>query len=390
MAHLLLGAEAGLQQTEKKRLSTLVHQTDSELRDEDWPELLQNDPLADSVVEDSRSASHEVRALLLQGMMLGCKSIPNAPSSYRLFLEEVESVLCTAPSTGLASEAYLLARPVWISMALGPGALVHTYSDPAIARTLAHTGQLLDDAATRRLAENNYWNLQLIREGAWTTGGPAYVHTLQVRLMHARVRLALQGKIPREDLAGESMNQRRMVRTWLDFSTVGPLALARLGIDWTEEEKQAVSQLWQLVGRLLGIPERLMISLSKPGMPEIWLNFLDQGNVIPTEEALHLTRSMLEALGKRMSVVLKLPPLVSHGLMQAFVRHIHGDSLADAMGVAQSDVASLVPFFVDANRYRVQQIRSNEQIKNKQLQQARMEIEAIVASFPGRAAYQSN
>lgn len=322
-------------------------------------------------------------------MMLGCKSIPNAPSSYRVFLEETESVLYNAPSLGLATQAYLLARPMWISMALGPGALIHTYSDPAIAKTLARTGQLLDDAATRRLAENNYWNLQLIREGTWAIGGAAYVHTLQVRLMHARVRLALQGRILQDNLAGESMNQRRMMRTLLDFSTVGPLALARLGIDWTDEEKQAVSELWQLVGRLLGIPERLMVSLSQPGMPEKWLNFLDQGNVSPTEEGLHLTRSMLEALGKRMSSVLKLPPLVSHGLMHGFARHIHGDSLADAMGVARSDVASLVPFFVDANRYRVQQIRSSEQIKSEQLQQARMEMQAIVTSFPVQAAYQS-
>lgn len=364
--------------------------TYSELREEDWPELLQNDPLADSVVEDSRTASHNDRALLLQGMMLGYKSIPNAPSSYRVFLEETESVLYTVSNLSLATQAYLLARPMWISMALGPGALIHTYSDPAIAKTLAHTGQLLNEAATRRLAENHYWNLQLIREGAWTIGGAGYMHTLQVRLMHARVRLALQGKIPQENLAKESMNQRRMVRTWLDFSTVGPLALTRLGIDWTEEEKHAVCDLWQLVGRLLGIPKRLMSSLAQPGMPEVWLNLLDQGTVVPTEEGLHLTRSMLEALGKRMSVVLKLPPSVSHGLMQAFVRHIHGDSLADAMGVAQSDVASLVPFFVDANRYRIHQIRTSEQIKRKQLEQAKMEIEAIIASFPGRAAYQSN
>ena len=354
----------------------------------DWPELQDADPLADSVVEDWSRANQTGKALLLHGMKWGSKAMTEAPTSYRLFLEKAETVLACAPDLSLATQAYLLARPVWISIGLGPGALIHTYSDPAIAKTLACTGSLLEAATARRLAETQLWNLQLLRDGAWTIGGTGYVHTLQVRLLHARMRTTLKGEKFLGKLANVSMNQQRMVRTWLGFAAVGPLALERLGIDWTKEEKMQVARLWQLVGRLLGIPDRLMDSLSEPQAMQSWLACLDQHAGPPVEETLQLTRSMLDALSVRMSAVLKLPIQVSHGLMHAVARHIHGDSMADLVGVLPSDVSSLVQVYVDANRYRIQQIRSNDRIKHEHLHEAKTEIEAIIASFPGATAYQ--
>lgn len=353
-----------------------------------WPELMEGDPLADCVVEDWSSANPNAQSLLLQGMKWGSKAVSQAPSSYRAFLEQAESVLASAPDLGLATQAYLLTKPIWISMGLGPGALIHTYADPAVAKTLARTGRLLDAAAARRLAETQLWCLQLLRDGAWTVGGSGYVHTLQVRLMHARVRKKIKDNTPAGDLANASMNQLRMVRTWLGFAVVGPQALERLGIEWTEEEKTGVARLWQLVGRLMGIPDKLMESLSQPKGPQEWLTHFDRHADAPIQESLELTRSMLEALGKRMSVLLGLPFEVSHGLMHAFARHIHGDSMSDLMGILPSDVTSLVPVYIDANRYRLQQIRGDERIRQRQLHQSKLEIEAILSSFPGETAYQ--
>lgn len=354
----------------------------------DWPELLENDPLADSVAEDVFNASPSDKALLLKGMKSGSDTIPGAPSSFRAFLQAAETVIASAPDTGLATQAYWLARPLWISVALGPGALIHTYSDPAIAKTLAHTGRLLDAAAARRLAETQLWNLQILRDGAWTLGGAGYVHTLQVRLLHARVRTTLKKQGLQGDLANSSMNQQRMVRTWLGFAAIGPHALERLGIEWTQEEKTAVASLWDMVGRLLGIPDRLMDSLSQPQALPQWMAYFGHHAEPPADETLQLTSAMLNALGVRMSVLLKLPLQVSHGLMHAFARHIHGDRMADLLGVLPSEVNSLVPLFVDANRYRFQQIRSQERIRNDHLHQSRMEVEAIVAQFAGETAYQ--
>lgn len=354
----------------------------------DWPELQQADPLADSVVEDWTRANETGKALLLHGMKLGSKAMTEAPSSYHAFLEEAETIVTSAPDLSLATQAYLLAKPVWISIGLGPGALIHTYSDPAIAKTLACTGRLLDAATARRLAETQLWNLQILRDGAWMIGGTGYVHTLQVRLLHARVRARLKGHSLLGDLTKVSMSQQRMMRTWLGFAAVGPLALERLGIEWTEEEKTAVSKLWELVGRLLGIPHRLMDALAQPQSHQQWLDYFDHHDKTQSEEASQLTRSMLAALAARMSVVLKLPNQVSIGLMHAFARHIHGDKLANHMGVLPSEVESLVPLYVDANRYRTQQIRRNNQKMQEHLQQSKTEIEAIIANFAGETAYQ--
>jgi hypothetical protein len=352
------------------------------------PWMTEDDPLADAVVQDWLRADQAHRQLLLQGMTSGVRHIPDAPQSYRAFLEHAEKALAGAPDLALATQAYLLATPLWLSIALGPGALVHTYSDPSIARTLVRTGRLLEESVARRLAETQLWNLQLFRPQAWTLGGVGYVHTLQVRLMHAKVRASLADRNHAGQSVNEIITQRQMVRTWLGFSAVGTAALERLGFEWTVEERANVAQLWTLVGHLLGIPSGCLEDLSQPHGPPSWLSGINPMQFLPSEDGTRLTHAMLSSLGKRMSVLLNLPEPVSTGLMHAFARLIHGDEVADVMGINRTEMMALAPVFVDANRYRLQQLRLDESRKQAALTQTAQDVEAICASLTGPAAYQ--
>lgn len=355
-----------------------------------WSELEQGDPLADAVIEDWLQATPQDHIYLKEGMTNGVKSIPHAPESYRKFLQSTEIFLDRAPSLDQAAQAYLLAGPLWISISLGPGALLHTYTDPAIARTLVGTGKLVNEAAARRLSETQLWFLKLLEPDAWRIGGSGYVHTLQVRLIHAKVRASLLRKTGQNSGDGLPIDLRQMVRTWLDFSIVSPHALERLGIGWNEEERIQVAHLWHLVGELLGIPSDLMSKLSQPGDALAWLGRFNQEIPRPDENARLLTLSMLEALGQRMSLAMKLPKDVAISLMHGFARQIHGEALADAMGASDTSLTALIPTYINANRYHMQQIREDKDYKKAALEQSTAQIKAICAQIDGSAAYQEN
>lgn len=355
-----------------------------------WPTLEQGDPLADAVIEDWLQAPAQEHSYLKEGMANGVKSIPHAPESYRKFLLSTEAFLDRAPSLDQAGQAYLLAGPLWISVSLGPGALLHTYTDPVIARTLIGTGKLVNEAAARRLSETQLWFLKLLSPDAWRIGGSGYVHTLQVRLIHAKVRASLRRKTGHSSGETIPLDQRQMIRTWLDFSVVSPQALERLGIGWNQDEQSQVAQLWNLVGELLGISSGLLSELSQPGCALTWLNRFNQDVTRPDENARLLAVSMLEALGQRMSIVMKIPKDVAISLMHGFARYIHGEALADAMGASDASLTALIQTYVNANRYHMQQVREDEHYKNVVLEQSRDQVNAICAQIDGSAAYQEN
>jgi len=362
---------------------------DNLINQNEWPELNQGDPLADAVIADWTKASPEEKNWLLEGMRKGAHSIPQAPNSYHDLLYQAEAFLRSASFLDFSAIPYLYASPMWISVSLGPGALLHTYTDPKIANTLVQSGKLVNEAASRRLSETQLWLLKLLQADAWQIGGSGYVHTLQVRLMHAKVRASMKKNNQSQSIC-TPIDQRQMVHTWLGFAVVSPRALEGLGIEWTAEEQKHVAALWQIVGQLLGIPSRIMTDLAREGYAENWLKSFDQHKPCLDENTKVLTRSMLEALGQRMSVVMKLPKDIAITLMHGFTRHIHGDALAEAAGACDASLSALIPTYVDANRYHMQRLRQDDSYRQSVLTQSSRQINSICAQIDGSAAYQQN
>ncbi len=355
----------------------------------EWPEFVEGDPLADAVIADWLNATSEEKGWLVQAMKDGVRFIPQAPASYKSFLAHAEECLQGAAFLDQANLPYLYAGPIWLSISLGPGALLHTYTDPAIADTLIQSGKLVGEAASKRLSETQLWLLKLLQADAWTLGGSGYVHTLQVRLIHAKVRAHIKNK-GQNLKSRQPLDQRQMVRTWLDFAVVSPRALELLGITWTAQEKSHVAALWQIVGRLLGIPSRIMTELTRNGCAEDWLRSFDLDMPYPDENAKILTQSMLEAIGQRMSEAMRIPKSVAIPLMHGFARHIHGNELSDAIGVSDASLSALIPTYVDANRYHMQRLRQDDSYRKSVITQSSKQIHSICAQIDGSAAYQQN
>lgn len=212
----------------------------------------QGDPLADAAVGDYQRANPETQSLLELGMRQGLASTGSMPDSFRRLLKDSEATasVISAEEVDLAMQPYAWVGPVWLSISLGPGSLAHTYSDPGIAAVLMRTGNQLPQTVSRRLLETQFWNISVIKPGGMAIGGPGYVHTLQVRLLHARVRATLmQGGWVRPDgHPAVPIDQWQMLRTWLDFTVVPFEAFGRIGLGFGSEQTRQLYRVWRLIG----------------------------------------------------------------------------------------------------------------------------------------------
>ena len=349
-----------------------------------------SDPLADAVVRSFDSSSQDLPMVLDAGMRKGVAAVQNAPDSLKAFLHDAESALNGASSGALerAAEQYLLIGPLWMSVSLGPGSLVHTYSDPAIAAVLTRTGKLSAAGAARRLQETQRWNLSIVRPGGLVLGGAGYVQTLQVRLLHARIRARL-AQTSIDGAAGAALiDQWQMVRTWLDFTVVAFRALERIGFGLGAEDSADLYALWHLVGRLLGIDEKVLELVANQNSAQALLSHIDRETAAPDKNAIELTRAMLDALGARLALAMKLPLEVGVLLAESYCRLFHGDSVADGLNVPVNWTASWLPIQADANRYRLLRAKQDGEFRSSIIEQSLKACEAIDASFGGTAAYE--
>ena len=353
----------------------------------------QGDPLADAALADYQDAQPEVRALLEQGMRQGLSKIHAMPQSFKQLLLDAEDAASSIARDQLdkAMEPYAWIGPSWISIALGPGALAHTYSDPGIAAVLVRTGNLLSQAVSRRLLETQLWKISVIKPGGLAIGGSGYVHTLQVRMLHARVRATLMQQGWRGENGDQAtpIDQLQMLRTWLDFTVVPLEALHRIGLEFSERQRHELYAAWRLIGHLLGIAPTILSSVTDHVKAQELLNIVDSHLPKPDQHSRVLTQAMLQAIGNRLAPVLGLPADISVLLMSSYCRLFHGDDLADRLGVEANWTAALLPTITDANRFRIKQIAENSDHRAAIVHTSLNAFHQIESGLADATAYQS-
>lgn len=345
------------------------------------------DVLADAVVADFHRASPDERALLIRGMEDGVRHIPDAPSSFREFIADAEAAIDTFPVEALqqASETYLTIGSTWLTVSLGPGALVHTYSDPGIAAVLTKTGNLLGQITARRLLETQLWNIQVVRPGGLSRGGAGYVQTLQVRLLHAKVRAALRSNPAFEH--SMPIDQRQMVRTWLDFTVVSFAALEKAGFTFSPHQTASVYVMWRLIGRLLGIAPQHLAQIEDADAAATLLDDIDREAGAPDENSRKLTRAMLDVIGVRLANLFGLPGDVSRLLADSFCRLFHSEDLSARLDIPHNWTASLLPLFRDANRGRMCEAAADPARRRMLIEQTRSDFAAIEQAMSDPATF---
>jgi hypothetical protein len=181
----------------------------------------------------------------------------------------------------------------------------------------------------RRVIETGQFVINVSDPAAWAPEGNGIATVQKVRLMHAAIRHYLRHderwatgwdpawRVPicQEDLAG----------TMLSFSVAVVRSLEMSNITISADERAAFLHLWQVVGHLLGIDERLQPAgyAEAEALLERWM----ARNHHPTDTSRELMRAMVDFWYAR------VPGRVFDGVTSGWCRLWIGDELADALGV---------------------------------------------------------
>jgi len=349
------------------------------------------DDLADAVVADLAHAPPRDRDMLADGISNGLGSLDAPRKPLRDLLIQAESLPAGVDQASLArgSEAYLSIGPLWLTIVLGPGSIAHTYSAPTIASVLMNTKNLAARTG-RRLAETGTWNHQVARPGGQKPGAPGYVHSLQVRMLHARVRAGLLKQGWNVDEKGAPISQLDLARTWLDFTYIPFTALQKIGIDFASEELADLYAMWRVIAHQLGISEKLYGDVVDQASAAALLEKIDAVTGEPTKESAELVSAMLQAIAPQLAPQLGFPVDVTQDLLTSICRTFQGDDMADKLGLQPNWTASLIPLIADANRFRRAALRANPDQRGHLIAQTMAAFDQMDGRLEGPTTYQAS
>ncbi len=346
------------------------------------------DPLADATIEEAYRGSMPADVLLHPKIVESLAS-PVGSRRPHEFSRQVKTVpIGVDPDRARrASESYLAVGHFWMSISLGVGSLPHTFTSSAIASVLAKTGHLVE-GTQRRLAETGLWLRQAIRPDNLLPGKRGYVHTLQVRLLHARVRARLlTGGWDRAQF-GIPISQLDMLRTWLDFTVVPFQALDRLGIGFSDDEIGDLHQLWQWIGYLLGVDPKFTVLAVDQASGQRLLDLVDAACSKPDYNSRLLTRHTLDCMGKVLHPIMDMPERSAIKFMDAICRFIHGDDFADGIGVPPNAFRAIIPVYVAANQRQREKERADPDLRHRKMNETLRAFDAADQKVTGPGLYQ--
>lgn len=348
----------------------------------------QGDPLADAVIAEFAQFGRPARQALQTGLVEGLAQIEGDFPAIRAFVAAAETLPAWVELARLerGAQAYCSIGVLWLTLALGPGSLVHTYSAPTIADLLVQTGDL-EHMATKRIIETGTWGMAIAIPQQLQRGGLGYVHSLQVRLLHAQIRSAMLKRGWDQSKTGLPINQLEMVRTWLDFTYVPFTALARFGIDFAAPELSDLYHLWRYIGYLLGIDPSIYQHVVDQASAARLLEWVDGSMQPPNANSRRLTAAMIQAVSELVQPLIKRSFKFSFALVTALTHHFHGRQLSQQLGIKRSWISLLVPLVVLANRWQRRKLRRNPSAWQAQIQATAADFrERVVNANP--TAYQ--
>jgi hypothetical protein len=330
------------------------------------------DPLADAVIIELDELGNSARAALQRGLAEGRASVPDAPPAVDALLAHAETM------------------PAWVAAdLLDEGD--RTSRSPSIARLLVGTGRLTA-TAPRRLAETGLWNASVVLPGGLRHGAPGYVQTVQVRLLHARVRASATAHGWDAERWGVPINQADVARTWLDFTVVPFTFLEGIGYRLTDQEQSRLYRYWWYVGHLLGLDEEFFLGIEDHQQAGELLDLLDSTSGAPDENSRALVGALFDAATTNLAAVPQ-SPLDAAGwrdLLNALAGRYHGEAAA-GLGIAESPVTPVLPLLAageaKARRYQLQVPGAVQEAVEDGVRAFRGLIAAI---DDGRAAYQDH
>ena len=314
--------------------------------------LAVGDPLADAVIVEMDALGKEGRLILNAGLADGLESLTERPPAITALLQQLETMPAWVDPDmlGRGEVAAMSVSPLWYELAAISSALVHTYASPAIARLLTQTGRLTT-IAPRRLAETGMWAGQATMPGGLLRGAPGYQATVQVRLLHARIRSSALKHGWDTAEWGVPIGQVDVARTWLDFTLTPFRALAVLGIELTETEQHSLYKYWHYIAYLLGLEDSFYRDVTDHDSARELGHLFDLTIGAPDDNSRALTAAMVSAQVELLASAPQplMPRAEFSDLIHGILRRTFGDGLADQLGIPVSSAAPFLVMIARAN-----------------------------------------
>ena len=292
-----------------------------------------SDTVADAAVDAlAQLPSAEGRELMTRALDSGIAAVPDAPDALVALFRQVEHVpfWVDFERCKRGGEAFFRAGALG-GIALGFGALARAYCSAGGNKPLTFTRDLID-RAPQRIAETAAYVRAVSQPDGLRRGQPGFRASVQVRLLHARVRMGLL-RSPRwraEDW-GVPINQADTAMTALLFSHGLAEGVRRLGGRMSDRAEGDLIHLWRYAGYLLGVDEELLCtSVEDARLMADLVDAIDGG---PDEDSRKLIMAMLTP--ESFEAKIKDPAVAKHvrEIYIAACRALIGDAHADRIGL---------------------------------------------------------
>lgn len=295
--------------------------------------FMRSDTLADAaVIALSALPSAQGRELLARALASGIDAVPEAPAALGALFRQVEHVpfWVDYERCKRGGEAFFRAGALG-GIALGFGGLARAYCSAGGNKPLTFTRDLID-RAPQRIAETAAYVRAVSQPDGLRKSGPGFAASVQVRLLHARVRMGLS-RSPRwrNDDWGVPINQADTAITALLFSHGLAEGVRRLGGQVSDRAEGDLIHLWRYAGYLLGVDEELLCTSVDDAryMADV-IDAIDGG---PDDDSRKLIMAMLRP--EEFEAKIKDPAMARHvrEIYVAACRALIGDAYADRIGL---------------------------------------------------------
>lgn len=223
--------------------------------------MWQADPLADAVVNDPVGAGPALRAVRTAWETAdedAGDAVPVVPASARALLDQLSTDpdWLERPRLDRAADVLVRYTAQW-GLVLGAASLLAGADNWIAAKPLLLTGRYGHQPAVRSI-EVGEWLAEVVRPGGMEIGGPGFVRTVRVRLIHAHVRRDINAGDEWDRAAwGVPVPQPYMAFTLAEFGHISLAAMEQLGVVLRPEELDDIYHLWRYVGHVIGVEEAL-------------------------------------------------------------------------------------------------------------------------------------
>lgn len=228
---------------------------------------------------------------------------------------------------------------------LGLLSLPYCYAAADGARVL-DLSERIKNKPEHRLNETADFVWDVMAPNAFKPDGKGFASILKVRLLHAAIRF-YTGKSGKWDEAawGLPVNQEDMAGTNLSFSLIVIRGLRKFGLTVSYPEQQAFMHLWNVIGFLLGVDERLLPETGKEAL--LLEEAIRLRNFKSSEHGQSLTKSLVAYFA---TVDANSPPKQTMQLM----RYLMGNDVADLLALPpQTAPISTVKFLQLISNFQV-------------------------------------